>query len=190
MPHPGGIQRLYRPRADLSALAHRKWMPSVNVTGGLNCMCNTDSSFAETDVTLSAFHVWHSDRPAGAKTSLQPLHRGTTFTERAPLICRSSLSLSLITPPTSDGRGSEEGSGLSPWGPALKGKVFLATFTVPTIGSPNGARPPVFCRMSSSDKRRFFLILSLKKNKKKQRSLKYCRLIFEVDFCGWKSFCA
>lgn len=98
MPHPGGIQRLYRPRADLSALAHRKWMPSVNVTGDLTACATHWLQFAETDVTLSAFHVWHSERPAGAETWLQPLlHRGTTFTEQL-LSSAASLSLSLITP--------------------------------------------------------------------------------------------
>lgn len=166
MPHPGGIQRLYRPRADLSALAHRKWMPSVNVTGGLNCVCNTHwLQFAETDVTLSAFHVWHSDRPAGAETWLQPLlHRGTTFTEQ--LLSSAAASLSLLLRPASDGRGSEEGSGLS-LRFALKGRVFITTFTIADYLV--SKRRSTSCVLSnvfeSQTRRRFFLILLALKNK-------------------------
>lgn len=130
MPHPGGIQRLYRPRADLSALAHRKWMPSVNVTGDLTaCATHTDSSLPRQMSRCLRSMCDNSDRPAGAETWLQPLlHRGTTFTEQLLSSAAASLSLSYYGP-ASDGRGSEEGSGLS-LRFALKGRVFITTFTM------------------------------------------------------------
>lgn len=151
MPHPGGIQRLYRPRADLSALAHRKWMPSVNVTGDLTACATHWLQFAETDVTLSAFHVWHSERPAGAETWLQPLlHRGTTFTEQL-LSSAASLSLSYYAPPATEEEVRKEVA--SPWGLRWKAEFSSPLSPLPIIWCPNGARPPVFCRMSWNDKR-------------------------------------